>query len=251
MFDIVPRTCRCAEVGKRLEEPDGLAVIIYEILHTQSPATVAESFAKYDAVRAELIAVLEAKMPGISWSVDKPATLVRSEDGGCILNPQTMKSNADVVALSNRFADIFAAGDPVLAKHGFPAFGGTDPVPGGWVVARSTDSAGATLSIESKEPGLPAHQRPGGLHHVQRGRDRTKLTADIYGLSFQTPQCTIKQWRKALSQFEVSGGHPQPPAKRPTPCALRRGLHPVDRATTGLRCARRSAAIRIRRSPTA
>ncbi|MET4589875.1 hypothetical protein ABIA70_001472 [Arthrobacter sp. 754] len=39
-----------------------------------------------------------------------------------MLNPQTMKSN-DVVPHSNRFADISAAGEPVLARYGFPAFG--------------------------------------------------------------------------------------------------------------------------------
>ncbi len=69
-----------------------------------------------------------------------------------MLYPQTMKSSADVVEPSNQFADIFAAGDPVLTQHGFPAFDGTDAVPGGWVVARSTDAAGATLTIESKSP---------------------------------------------------------------------------------------------------
>ncbi|WP_160667355.1 hypothetical protein [Pseudarthrobacter sp. ATCC 49987] len=119
---------------------------------TQAPAPVAESFAKYEALRAEMIAALEAKMPDISWTVDKPATLAASKDGRCLLTPQTMKSSADVVEPSNHFADIFAAGDPVLARHGFPAFGGTDAVPGGWVVARSTDADGATLTIESKSP---------------------------------------------------------------------------------------------------
>jgi outer membrane murein-binding lipoprotein Lpp len=119
---------------------------------TQAPAPVAESFAKYEALRAEMTAALEAKMPDISWTVDKPATLATAKDGRCLLSPQTMKSSADVVEPSNHFADIFAAGDPVLARHGFPAFGGTDAVPGGWVVARSTDAAGATLTIESKSP---------------------------------------------------------------------------------------------------
>ena len=47
---------------------------------------------------------------------------------------------------------IFAVGDPVLKRPGFPAFEGTDAVPGGWVVTRSTDAAGATLTIESKSP---------------------------------------------------------------------------------------------------
>lgn len=119
---------------------------------TKAPAPVAESFAKYDALRAELTAALEAKMPDISWTVDKPATLARLKDGRCMLYPQTMKSSADVVEPSNQFADIFAAGDPVLTQHGFPSFDGTDAVPGGWVVARSTDAAGATLTIESKSP---------------------------------------------------------------------------------------------------
>lgn len=120
---------------------------------TEAPVPVAESFHKYEALRAELIAALEAKMPDISWTVDEPATLARWKDGGeCMLDAQTMKSSADVVEPSNDFADIFAVGDPVLKQHGFPPFDGTDPVPGGWVVARSTDAAGATLSIESKYP---------------------------------------------------------------------------------------------------
>ena len=119
---------------------------------TQAPAPVAESFPKYEALRAELVAALEAKMPDISWTIDKPATLATLKDGRCMLYPQSMKSSADVVGPSNQFADIFAAGDPVLKQHGFPAFDGTDAVPGGWVVARSTDAAGATLTIESKSP---------------------------------------------------------------------------------------------------
>jgi hypothetical protein len=113
---------------------------------------VAESFPKYDALRAEIVSALEQKMPDISWAEDEPATLARLKDGRCMLYPRTMKSNADIVEPSNHFADIFSAGDPVLAKHGFPTFGGTDPVPGGWVVTRSTDPAGATLTIESKSP---------------------------------------------------------------------------------------------------
>lgn len=119
---------------------------------TEAPAPVAESLPKYDALRVDLIAALEATMPDISWTVDKPATLSTLQNGRCMLYLQSMKSSADVVDPSNQFADIFAAGDPVLAKHGFPAFGGTDPVPGGWTVARSTDAAGATLSIDSKSP---------------------------------------------------------------------------------------------------
>ena len=39
-----------------------------------------------------------------------------------------------------------------MKKHEFPAFDGTDAVPGGWLVTRSTDAAGATLTIESKSP---------------------------------------------------------------------------------------------------
>lgn len=119
---------------------------------TSAPASVADSFPRYDSLRAELIAALEEKLPGITWAPDKPAALSRLDDGRCMLYPQTMKSSADVVEPSNHFADIFSAGDPVLARHGFPAFGGTDDVPGGWVVARSTDAAGATLTIESKSP---------------------------------------------------------------------------------------------------
>lgn len=117
---------------------------------TVAPAPVADSFRKYDALRAELIAALEAKMPGISWTVERPATLATLEDGRCMLYPPTMKSSADVVEPSNRFVDIFAVGDPVLERHGFPAFDGTDAVPGGWAVTRSTNAAGATLTIESK-----------------------------------------------------------------------------------------------------
>jgi hypothetical protein len=119
---------------------------------TVGPAPVAESFPKYDALRAEIISALEQKMPDISWTEDEPATLARLKDGRCMLYPQTMKSNADIVEPSNHFADIFSAGDPVLAQHGFPSFDGTDPVPGGWLVTRSTDPAGATLTIESKSP---------------------------------------------------------------------------------------------------
>jgi hypothetical protein len=120
---------------------------------TASAAPVAESFPNYDAVRAEIVAALEEKMPDIRWTVDEPATLARVKDGRCMPYPQTMKSsNVDVVQPSNQFADIFSAGDPVLAQHGFPAFDGTDTVAGGWVVARSTDAAGATLTIESKSP---------------------------------------------------------------------------------------------------
>lgn len=119
---------------------------------TEAPAPVAESFRKYDALRSELIAALETKMPGISWTVERPATLATLDDGTCMLYPATMKSSADVVEPSHRFTDIFAAGDPVLKRHGFPAFDGTDPVPGGWMVTRSADAAGATLTIESKSP---------------------------------------------------------------------------------------------------
>ncbi len=119
---------------------------------TASPAPVAESFTKYDALRAELVAALEQKLPGITWNVDNPARLAKSSDGSCILQPASMKSSADIVEPSNHFKEVFTAGNPVLGKHGFPAFGGTDDVPGGWVVARSTDGSGATVSIESKSP---------------------------------------------------------------------------------------------------
>ncbi|UVJ39060.1 hypothetical protein [Arthrobacter sp. CJ23] len=119
---------------------------------TAAPAPVAESFTKYDAVRAEFIAALEEKMPDISWTVDEPAGMALLKDGRCMLYPQTMKSSADIVEPSKHFAEVFSAGDPILAKHGFPAFDGTDPVPGGWVVASSTDAAGATVTVESKSP---------------------------------------------------------------------------------------------------
>ncbi|WP_457948843.1 hypothetical protein ACTAQI_00720 [Pseudarthrobacter sp. alpha12b] len=119
---------------------------------TESPAPLGESFTKYEGLRVELIAALEQKLPGISWTVEQPATLARLADGRCMFYPQTMKSSADVVEPSHRFADIFSAADPILARYGFPPFGGTDAVPGGWTVARSTDPAGATLSVESKSP---------------------------------------------------------------------------------------------------
>ncbi|UXM91125.1 hypothetical protein [Paenarthrobacter sp. JL.01a] len=119
---------------------------------TLTPAPVAESFAKYDALRTELIAALEQELPGITWSEDKPASMSKAGDGLCILQPASVKSSADIVEPSRKFEDVFAAGNPVLGKHGFPEFGGTDDVPGGWVVARSTDAVGATVSIESKSP---------------------------------------------------------------------------------------------------
>jgi len=119
---------------------------------TMEPAPVAESVAKYDALRAELVAALEQKMPDITWSADEAASLSLSKDGQCFLHPQTMKSSADIVKASENFKDVFAVSDPILEKHGFPAFDGTDPVPGGWVVTRSADGAGATVTIESKSP---------------------------------------------------------------------------------------------------
>jgi hypothetical protein len=111
---------------------------------------VAESFAKYDAVRADVVAALEKKLPGISWNVDSPATMQRLRDGTCILSLADMKSPKDIVEPSRGFEDVFAAADPVLVKHGFEAFGGTDKVPGGWTVASSRDGAGAALRVESK-----------------------------------------------------------------------------------------------------
>lgn len=117
---------------------------------TQSPASPAESLEKYDSLRTELAAALEQKLPGITWSTDTGVTMAKSNDGRCILQPASMKSSADIVEASRNFEDVFAAGDPVLSEHGFPAFGGTDDVPGGWLVARSTDAAGATASIEAK-----------------------------------------------------------------------------------------------------
>lgn len=119
---------------------------------TSEPAPVAESAAKYNALTADLVAALEAKMPDITWAVDDPARLSRTQDGRCVLSPRSMKSSADIVEPSKHFEDVFAAADPVLEKHGFPAFDGTDPVPGGWVVTGSTDAAGATVTIESKSP---------------------------------------------------------------------------------------------------
>ncbi|ASN21660.1 hypothetical protein CGK93_19775 [Arthrobacter sp. YN] len=119
---------------------------------TSEPAPVAESAAKYNALTAELVAALEAKMPDITWAVDDPARLSRIDDGRCMLAPRSMKSSADIVAPSRQFEDVFAVADPVLREHGFPAFDGTDPVPGGWVVTRSTDAAGATVTIRSKFP---------------------------------------------------------------------------------------------------
>ena len=113
-------------------------------------APVAESFAKYDAVRTDVVAALEKKLPGIRWNVHSPATMQRRQDGTCMLYLAEMESARDIVEPSKRFHDVFAAADPVLKKHGFAAFGGTDPVPGGWVVAKSTNAAGATLRVESK-----------------------------------------------------------------------------------------------------
>ncbi|MGG5173895.1 hypothetical protein ACQQCD_02585 [Pseudarthrobacter sp. J1763] len=115
-------------------------------------ASVAEAFPKYDALRTELVAALEKEMPGITWSVFSAASLAKVDDGRCILQPAVMKSSADIVEPSHRFEDVFAVGDPILAEHGFPAFGGLDDVPGGWIVTRSQDAAGATVSIESKFP---------------------------------------------------------------------------------------------------
>jgi len=119
---------------------------------TESPAPVAQSFARYDGLRAELIAALEQQLPVIGWTVHRPASMDRVADGTCVFATMTMVSSADVVEPSHRFSDIFSAGDPVLAKYGFPAFGGTDPTPGGWTVARSANAAGAVVSIESKSP---------------------------------------------------------------------------------------------------
>ncbi|WP_026543493.1 hypothetical protein [Paenarthrobacter nicotinovorans] len=119
---------------------------------TASPAPVAESVAKYDALTTELVAALEAKLPGITWSVDDPVSLSRVKDGQCVLALRSMKSSADIVKPSRSFEEVFAAADPILQQHGFPAFDGTDPTPGGWVVTRSTDAAGATVTIRSKFP---------------------------------------------------------------------------------------------------
>ncbi|MGP0223327.1 hypothetical protein [Paenarthrobacter sp. NCHU4564] len=119
---------------------------------TASPEPVAQSLAKYDSLRSDLVAALEKKLPGITWSVEKQATLSRTDDGRCILRPASMKSSADIVKPSNAFEDVFAVADPILAQNGFPSFGGTDPTPGGWVVTRSTNASGATVTIQSKNP---------------------------------------------------------------------------------------------------
>ena len=119
---------------------------------TQAPAPLAESLTKYGGLRAELIAALEQKLPGISWTLKEPAYLTKLKDGTCVLGTGTMVSSADVVEPSHRFADIFSVSDPILERYGFEPFGGTDAVPGGWVMARSSDGAGALVSIESKSP---------------------------------------------------------------------------------------------------
>lgn len=119
---------------------------------TQTPAPLAESLTKYGGLRAELITALEQKMPGISWTVKEPAYLTKLKDGSCVLGVETMASSADVVGPSHRFADIFSVSDPILGKYGFEPFGGTDAVPGGWVMARSSDGVGATVTIKSKSP---------------------------------------------------------------------------------------------------
>ncbi|WP_429389227.1 hypothetical protein [Paenarthrobacter sp. TE4293] len=119
---------------------------------TAEPAPVAESVAKYNALTADLVAALETKMPDISWAVDDPARMSRAQDGRCMLSPRSMKSSADIVEPSRHFEDVFAVSDPVLREHGFPLFDGIDPVAGGWVVTRSTDAAGATVTIRSKFP---------------------------------------------------------------------------------------------------
>ena len=119
---------------------------------TAEPAPVAESFAKYDALRRELIAALEKTMPAITWAVDKPATMTLTNDGRCIFHPASMKSSADIVEPSKNYEAVFATADPILKQHEFPAFGGIDPVPGGWTVTRSTDATGATVILESKSP---------------------------------------------------------------------------------------------------
>jgi hypothetical protein len=113
-------------------------------------APVAASLAKYDPVRTDVVTALEKKLPGITWTVDSPATMQRRKDGTCMLFLTEMKSAKDIVEPSGKFRDVFAAADPVLEKHGFAAFGGTDKVPGGWMVASSSDAAGATLRVESK-----------------------------------------------------------------------------------------------------
>ncbi|MET3367524.1 UNVERIFIED_CONTAM: hypothetical protein ABIE34_000750 [Jeotgalibacillus campisalis] len=136
----------CSAPGETTREPSKAPPI------TSEPAPVPESIARYDALTKELVAALETKMPGITWSVDGPASMSLTGDGRCMLSPQSMKSSADIVDPSRNFEDLFAAADPVLEKHGFPAFDGTDPVPGGWVVTRSTDAVGATLSVRSKFP---------------------------------------------------------------------------------------------------
>ena len=113
-------------------------------------APVAESFAKYDSVRADVVTALEKKLPGISWTVHSPATMGLRNDGSCVLVLTEMESDKDIVKASNGFRKVFAAANPVLERHGFESFGGTDKVPGGWTVASTSDAAGAKLRVESK-----------------------------------------------------------------------------------------------------
>jgi len=139
-------TVACSVPGGPTTEPSSAPPVLNE------PAPIAESFAKYDSLRVDLVAALEKNLPGITWTVDNPATVAATSDGRCIFHPASMKSSADIVEASKNFATVFTAADPILKQHEFPAFNGIDPVPGGWVVTRSTDGAGATVIIESKSP---------------------------------------------------------------------------------------------------
>ncbi|MEW1950942.1 hypothetical protein AB0280_17035 [Pseudarthrobacter sp902506025] len=54
----------------------------------------AESLVRYGGgLRAELITVLEQKLPGISWSAKEQAYLTKLKDGTCILGTETMLSS--------------------------------------------------------------------------------------------------------------------------------------------------------------
>ncbi|QDG66099.1 hypothetical protein NIBR502772_07640 [Pseudarthrobacter sp. NIBRBAC000502772] len=91
----------------------------------EAPAPVAGSLPKYDALHAELIAALEAKMPDISWTVDRPATLATLQNGRCMHYLQTMQSSADVVEPSNREVPAAGGQQHVRAPREIPR-----PLPG-------------------------------------------------------------------------------------------------------------------------
>ena len=109
---------------------------------TEAPAPVAESFAKYDALRAELITALEATMPDISWTVDKPATLAMLKDGRCMLHPKTMKSSADVVEPSTSSLTFTPLATPFWSTtDSLPSTERTQFPGAGWLPAARTPPA--------------------------------------------------------------------------------------------------------------